>query len=532
MNIYPNHSAIDTDLLQCLGIPATATVALNLTEPELTQLALDGGEGVLTEAGVLMCDTGKFTGRSPKDKFIVRDALTEDTVWWGPVNQPIEPEQFDHLHRRMLASLEGRSVFVRYVKAGADPRYAINIAVINEYAWHNLFCHNLFIETSEAERADFKPDWTILNLPGFQADPATDGTRQGNFTIINFSKRVILIGGTGYAGEMKKGIFSVLNLTLPRKGVLSMHCSANVGKAGDTALFFGLSGTGKTTLSTDPERELIGDDEHGWSDQVFNFEGGCYAKVVNLSAEHEPEIYGAIRPGAVLENTRFIPDSRIVDYADQSVTENTRTAYPLHYIANRANPSVGPVPRNIFFLTADAFGVLPPIAKLTVEQAMYYFLSGYTAKLAGTEVGVKEPVPTFSACFGAAFLPLHPFEYAGLLGQHLKASDVPVWLVNTGWTGGSFGTGHRMKLAHTRAVIRGALSGVLDRVEYQTLQPFGLQVPMACPGIPEELLNPRQTWRNRADYDDTATRLMRAFQENYETYHNAAGQGVEEPSFA
>lgn len=278
MNIYPNHSAIDTDLLQCLGIPATATVALNLTVPELTQLALDGGEGVLTEAGVLMCDTGKFTGRSPKDKFIVRDALTEDTVWWGPVNQPIEPEQFDHLHRRMLASLEGRSVFVRYVKAGADPRYAINIAVINEYAWHNLFCHNLFIETSEAERADFKPDWTILNLPGFQADPATDGTRQGNFTIINFSKRVILIGGTGYAGEMKKGIFSVLNLTLPRKGVLSMHCSANVGKAGDTALFFGLSGTGKTTLSTDPERELIGDDEHGWSDQVFNFEGGVMPK--------------------------------------------------------------------------------------------------------------------------------------------------------------------------------------------------------------------------------------------------------------
>lgn len=531
-NLLPILSDIDTNVLQSLGLPNTTTVALNLTVLQLTELALKRGEGALTEAGVLMCDTGTFTGRSPKDKFIVRDALTEKTVWWGPINQPIEADQFDQLHQRMVASLADQLVFVRYVKAGADPRYAINIAVVNELAWHNLFCHNLFIETSPDERTNFTPDWTILNLPSFQADPATDGTRQGNFTIINFSKRVILIGGTGYAGEMKKGIFSVLNFTLPRQGVLSMHCSANVGKSGDTALFFGLSGTGKTTLSTDPDRQLIGDDEHGWSDQVFNFEGGCYAKVINLSAEHEPEIYGAIRPGAVLENTRFLPDTRIVDFADQSVTENTRTAYPLDYIANRANPSVGPAPRNLFFLTADAFGVLPPIARLTVKQAMYYFLSGYTAKLAGTEVGIKEPVPTFSACFGAAFLPLHPFEYADLLGQHLETAEVPVWLVNTGWTGGSFGTGQRIKLAYTRAVIRAALTGVLDTVDYQTLQPFGLQIPMTCPGIPAELLNPRQTWSRPIDYDTTASRLERAFRENYETYENPAGGSTSELLFS
>lgn len=530
-NLFSTPSDVETSVLESLGLPKTTAVGLNLTMPQLTELALARGEGVLTEAGVLMCDTGTFTGRSPRDKFIVSDALTEKTVWWGAINQPIEADQFDRLHQRMLASLADQSVFVRYVKAGADPRYAINIAVVNELAWHNLFCHNLFIETSSEERAAFTPNWTILNLPSFQADPATDGTRQGNFTIINFSKRVILIGGTGYAGEMKKGIFSVLNFTLPQQGVLSMHCSANVGKGGDTALFFGLSGTGKTTLSTDSDRQLIGDDEHGWSDQVFNFEGGCYAKVINLSAEHEPEIYGAIRPGAVLENTRFLPDTRTVDFADQSVTENTRTAYPLDYIANRANPSVGPAPRNLFFLTADAFGVLPPIARLTVKQAMYYFLSGYTAKLAGTEVGIKQPVPTFSACFGAAFLPLHPFEYADLLEQHLETSEVPVWLVNTGWTGGSFGTGQRIKLVYTRAVIRAALTGILDRVEYQTLQPFGLHIPMTCPGIPAELLNPRKAWERPIDYDATAGRLARAFRENYQTYQKAAGDSPSELLF-
>nr|WP_293838982.1 phosphoenolpyruvate carboxykinase (ATP) [uncultured Arsenicibacter sp.] len=523
-NLFPIISDVDTTVLTSLGLPETTTVALNLTVPQLTGLALERGEGVLTESGVLMCDTGRFTGRSPKDKFIVLDELTEKTVWWGEINRPFAPEQFDQLHRRMLASLAGQPVFVRYVKAGADPRYAINITVVNELAWHNIFCSNLFIETSSAERENFTPDWTILNLPGFRAVPATDGTRQENFTIINFSKRVILIGGTGYAGEMKKGIFSVLNFTLPQQGVLSMHCSANVGKAGDTALFFGLSGTGKTTLSTDPERQLIGDDEHGWSDQIFNFEGGCYAKVVNLSAEQEPEIYKAIKPGAVLENTRFIPGTRIVDFADQSVTENTRTAYPLTHIANRANPAIGPAPRNLFFLTADAFGVLPPIARLTVRQAMYYFLSGYTAKLAGTEVGIKEPVPTFSACFGAAFLPLHPFEYADLLGQHLETAEVPVWLINTGWTGGSFGTGQRIKLAHTRAVIRAALTGLLDHVAYQTLQPFDLHIPMTCPGIPDELLNPRKAWTNPIDYDVTADRLLRAFLENYKTYEHPASR--------
>jgi phosphoenolpyruvate carboxykinase (ATP) len=531
-NTFPTLSETDTSLMQSLGLPTTTTVGLNLSVATLTDLALERGEGVLTDQGVLMCDTGTFTGRSPKDKFIVRDELTDGTVWWGAVNQPFSTDNFDSLHRRMLNSLANKTAFVRYIKAGADPRYAITIAVVNELAWHNLFCHNLFIETTDAERRAFTPEWTILNLPGFRADPTTDGTRQENFTIINFTKRVVLIGGTGYAGEMKKGIFSVLNFTLPRQGVLSMHCSANIGPAGDSALFFGLSGTGKTTLSTDPDRRLIGDDEHGWSDQVFNFEGGCYAKVINLSAENEPEIYAAIRPGAILENTRFAPNSLIVDYADQSVTENTRTAYPLDFIPNRAVPSIGAPPKHLFFLTADAFGVLPPIARLTVKQAMYYFLSGYTAKLAGTEVGIKEPVPTFSACFGSAFLPLHPFDYANLLGEHLEAADVPVWLVNTGWTGGSFGTGQRIKLAHTRAVIRAALNGTLDTVDYQTLQPFGLQIPRTCPGIPDELLNPGQTWARAIDYDVTANRLARAFRDNYLTYRKSTEEGPAESLFA
>ncbi|MDZ7897696.1 MAG: phosphoenolpyruvate carboxykinase (ATP), partial [Arcicella sp.] len=401
--------------------------------------------------------------------------------------------------------------------ACASEQFRTNILVVNTSAWHNLFCHHLFLRPAVEEMENFEPEWLILNVPEFEADPLVDGTRQANFTIIDFTKKIILIGGTGYAGEMKKGIFTVLNYILPEeKKVLSMHCSANIGKDGDTALFFGLSGTGKTTLSADPYRKLIGDDEHGWADdEVFNFEGGCYAKAINLSEEQEPEIFGAIRYGAILENTRFIDGTSHVDYANMSVTENTRTAYPINYIPNVAVPSVGNSPKNIFFLTADAFGVLPPISKLTIEQAMYYFLAGYTAKLAGTEMGVKEPQATFSACFGAAFLPLHPMKYANLLGEKLKNGDVNVWLVNTGWTGGGYGVGSRMKLAYTRAMIRAALSGDFEGISFRTHETFGLAIPNKCPNVPEEILNPRNTWENKAQYDEKANALAKAFEENY-----------------
>jgi phosphoenolpyruvate carboxykinase (ATP) len=414
----------------------------------------------------------------------------------------------------MLDFVADRQLYVRYAKACASAAHGLNIVVVNTLAWHNLFCNHLFIRPEVSEIQSFRPDWTILNIPEFEADPATDGTRQGNFTIIDFTSKIILIGGTGYAGEMKKGIFSVLNYTLPQADVLSMHCSANIGKAGDTALFFGLSGTGKTTLSADPTRALIGDDEHGWDDTgVFNFEGGCYAKVIDLSQEKEPEIFAAIRYNTILENTRFLDGTKTVDYANTSITENTRTAYPIDYIANAAVPSVGSVPTNIFFLTCDAFGVLPPISKLSTEQAMQYFLMGYTAKVAGTEMGIIEPQATFSACFGAAFLPLAPSHYAKLLGKKIKENNVTVWLINTGWTGGQFGTGSRIKLKYTRAMIAAALDGQLDNVAFITHPIFNLSMPTQCLGVDADLLNPQSTWQNADDYNQKTNHLTEMFSE-------------------
>lgn len=492
-------------------------IHLNLSVSTLVDEAIENDEGVLTDTGAFMCDTGKFTGRSPKDKFIVYDDKTADTVAWGEINQAFDGNNFDKLYQKMLDFTTDKKLYARYSHACASEKHRTNILVINTLAWHNLFCHHLFLRPTEKEIENFEPEWTILNIPEFQADPTIDNTRESNFTIIDFTKKIILIGGTGYAGEMKKGIFSVLNYILPEeKKVLSMHCSANIGKDGDTALFFGLSGTGKTTLSADPYRQLIGDDEHGWDEnEVFNFEGGCYAKVVNLSQEQEPEIFGAIRYGTILENTRFIYNSNTVDYANHSVTENTRTAYPINYIPNIAKPSIGTSPKNIFFLSADSFGVLPPISKLNVEQAMYYFLSGYTAKLAGTEMGVKEPQATFSACFGAAFLPLAPKKYAELLGKKIETGDVNVWLVNTGWSGGGFGVGSRMKIAYTRAMIRAALNGDFENILFNKHEIFGLEMPQTCPNVPEEILSPRNTWADKEAYDQKANELKKAFEENY-----------------
>ncbi len=501
---------------------------VNLTAAELVQHAIINGEGVLTDTGALMADTGEFTGRSPKDKFSVCDAKTEHTVWWGDVNQKFDPAKFESLLNKVLDYYAGKKLYVRDAFACADPRYKLNIRVINETAYHNLFCHNLFLRPAPQELVDFKPEWLILNAPGFKADKAVDGTRQHNFSIIDFSRKIILIGGSGYTGEMKKGIFTVLNYILPEeKGVLSMHCSANIGKGGDTAVFFGLSGTGKTTLSADPERKLIGDDEHGWAtDSVFNFEGGCYAKCVDLTKEKEPQIYDAIRFGSLVENTRFYKDTTTVDYTNISVTENTRAAYPIYLIDNIAVPSVGKAPDNIFFLTADAFGVLPPISKLNVGQAMYSFISGYTAKVAGTEAGVTEPQATFSACFGKAFLPLHPGKYAKMLGEKLKANpNINVWLVNTGWTGGPYGVGSRMKLSFTRAMITAALNGSLNQVQFEAHPVFGYMMPSSCPNVPAELLNPRNTWNDKAAYDAQANKLANMFVANFEQF--AAGVDAE-----
>lgn len=501
-----------------------AQAYVNLTPDELVQHALQNNEGVLTDTGALMADTGEFTGRSPKDKFCVKDAKTEQTVWWGEVNQPFSSEKFGNLLDKVVAHFAGKKMYVRDAYACADPRYRLNIRVYNETAYHNLFCNNLFLRPTASELPSFEPEWLIINAPSFKADAAIDGTRQHNFTMIDFTRKIILIGGSAYTGEMKKGIFTVLNYILPQeRNTLSMHCSANIGKNGDTAIFFGLSGTGKTTLSADPDRKLIGDDEHGWADDsVFNFEGGCYAKCVDLTAEKEPQIFSAIKSGALLENTRFVPGTTTVDYANISVTENTRAAYPLHHIDNIAIPSVGKAPENIFFLTADAFGVLPPISKLNVGQAMYSFISGYTAKVAGTEAGVTEPQATFSACFGRVFLPLHPGKYAEMLGAKLKANpNINVWLINTGWTGGAYGVGSRMKLGYTRAMITAALNGELNNITFEAHPVFGYAMPTSCPNVPANLLNPRNTWADPLAYDAQANKLANMFVKNFEQY--AAG---------
>lgn len=514
--------------IETSGIESAKQIFWNLTPAELTEHALLNKEGVLAENGALMCDTGKFTGRSPKDKFVVKDENTEGTVWWGDINFPFTPENFDALEAKMLAFIKDKTLYVRDAYAGEHPDYRLNLRVINTQAWQNLFCYNMFLRPNTEELANFIPNFKILCVPEFEANPTIDGTRQSNFTIVNFTKRTILIGGTAYAGEMKKGIFSVLNYILPHEHkVLSMHCSANVGENNDTAIFFGLSGTGKTTLSADASRHLIGDDEHGWAeDGVFNFEGGCYAKVIDLSKEKEPEIWDAIKFGSILENTRFIPNTRTPDYKNKSVTENTRTSYPIHYINNALEVSRGPIPQNIFFLTADAFGTLPPISKLTAGQAMFHFISGYTAKVAGTEVGVLEPQATFSACFGAAFLPLHPTNYAELLGEKMKKNKVNVWLINTGWTGGAYGVGKRMSLPYTRAMINAALEGKLDNVKYENHPVFGVAMPLEVPNVPSEILNPRNTWSDKGAYDEKANHLAGLFTKNFQKYADFANEEI------
>ncbi|MDP9078104.1 MAG: phosphoenolpyruvate carboxykinase (ATP) [Bacteroidota bacterium] len=505
--------------LSYLKLDRARNVFFQLTPAELVDEALQRKEGVLADTGALAIDTGEFTGRSPKDRFIVDDGITRDTVWWGKVNIKFDALKFDALFDKVIDYLAGKDLFVRDSSACANEKYHIDIRVVTETAYQNLFVHHLFLRPEVAD-PDATPEWTIIAAPGFKADPAIDGTRQHNFSIINFTKKMILIGGTGYTGEIKKGIFSVLNFILPHdKKVLSMHCSANTGVKGDTAIFFGLSGTGKTTLSADPERSLIGDDEHGWSDYtIFNFEGGCYAKCIDLTQEREPQIFNAIKFGSLLENINFIKGTRTVNFSNIDKTENTRVAYPLYNIHNAVNPSIGDSPKNIFFLTADAFGILPPVSKLSAEQAMYHFISGYTAKVAGTEAGITEPNATFSACFGEAFLPLNPVTYAGLLGNKIRKHKVKVWLINTGWTGGPYGTGSRIKLSYTRAMIAAALSGQLDNVNYTEHPVFNLMMPQTCPNVPDSLLNPRSTWASANNYDERANDLSLLFIKNFEQY--------------
>jgi phosphoenolpyruvate carboxykinase (ATP) len=513
--------------LDYLGLQNVATAYWNLHPAELTEETVTLGQGVLTNTGALAIDTGEFTGRSPKDKFIVADEITKDTVWWGgQFNLPFDPEKFDRLHARISAYLTGRDVYVRDVFACADERYRLGVRVITEFPWSNMFAYNMFIRPTSEQLENFQPEWNVICAPGFMAIPDLDGTRQHNFAILNFTKKIAIIGGTGYTGEIKKGIFTVLNYVLPQdKNVLSMHCSANVGEKGDTAVFFGLSGTGKTTLSSDPNRKLIGDDEHGWTDTtVFNFEGGCYAKTIDLSREKEPQIFDAIKFGAILENIGFEDDGVTPDYENCEKTENTRVSYPLHHIDNTMDPSVGGIPKNIFFLTCDAFGVLPPISKLTKGQAMYQFISGYTAKVAGTEAGITEPTTTFSACFGAPFLPLHPTKYAEMLGKKMESSGATVWMINTGWSGGAYGTGERMKLKFTRAMITAALEGKLDNVTFESHDVFGIATPTSCPDVPAEILNPRNTWKDKAAYDAKANELADKFIKNFEKFKDFANE--------
>lgn len=508
-----------------------ADIHYQLSSDELHALTLAKGMGVASDLGAIAVNTGEFTGRSPMDRFIVKDGITEDKVWWGDINIPFESEKFDALYDKVVAYLNDKELFVRDAYACAEKDYQLNIRVINEYPWSNMFAYNMFLRPTAQELDGFTPEWTVINAPGFMADAERDGTRQHNFAILNFSRKVALIGGTGYTGEIKKGIFSALNFILPvYKNTLPMHCSANVGEEGDTAIFFGLSGTGKTTLSTDPNRRLIGDDEHGWTknNTVFNFEGGCYAKVINLSAANEPEIYGAIRKGAILENVILDDDGR-VDFEDTSITQNTRVSYPIYHIDNIQEPSIGENVKNVFFLTADAFGVLPPISKLTPAQAAYHFISGYTAKVAGTEAGVVEPKPSFSACFGAPFMPLHPTKYAEMLSRKMVDSGVDVWLVNTGWTGGPYGVGTRMKLKYTRAMISAALNGKLGLYNYDTYHihsVFGVAQPRECPGVPTKVLSPRATWNNDEAYYKTAFKLSNAFRENFKKFEAYANEEI------
>ena len=507
--------------LETQGLAPKGRVRWNLVAAELAQHAARRNEGVFAEMGPFVAVTSPHTGRSPNDKFTVKEPGSEHDVDWGKVNVAIEPAKFELLLADVQQYLDGLDeLFVQDLYAGADPAYRLSVRYVTPNAWHSHFVRNMFIRPEASDLATFAPNFSVLHAPEFQADPRKHGTRTGTFIVLNFAKRMILIGGTRYAGELKKSIFTVMNYLMPKQGVLSMHCSANVGRSGDTALFFGLSGTGKTTLSADPERGLIGDDEHGWSkDGVFNYEGGCYAKVINLSAEGEPDIFATTQMfGTVLENVVLDPITRKVKFEDQSITENTRASYPLHYIRNHVKSGRGGHPRNIVFLTADAFGVLPPISRLTPEQAMYYFLSGYTAKVAGTERGVTEPQATFSSCFGGVFLVWHPMKYAEMLGALIAEHGSKVWLVNTGWTGGAYGEGHRMKLGHTRAMVRALLAGQLDEAPYETDPVFGLAVPKAVPDVPAEIMTPRRTWKDGAAYDAQARKLAEMFARNFEKF--------------
>ena len=514
--------------LKALGI-TSKSVHYQCSPDQLHAKTIALKQGVEASSGALAINTGEFTGRSPKDRFIVQDAITKDKVWWGDINIPFSPTGFDKLYSKVITYLNDKELYVRDSYVCADPKYRVNIRVVNEHPWSNFFAYNMFMRPTASELENFTPEWTIVNAPGFMAIPKEDGTRQHNFAILNFTKKIALIGGTGYTGEIKKGIFSALNFILPvYKNTLPMHCSANVGKNGETSIFFGLSGTGKTTLSTDPERQLIGDDEHGWTAEntIFNFEGGCYAKVINLSKSKEPDIYNAIKKGAILENVVMDKNGN-VDFTDKSITPNTRVSYPIHHIQNIQPNSIGGNPKNIFFLTADAFGVLPPISKLTPGQAAYHFISGYTAKVAGTEAGINEPKPIFSACFGAPFMPLHPTTYAEMLSAKMKSAGVTVWLVNTGWTGGPYGIGERMALKHTRAMIAAAMDGSLESANkdnYHIHSVFGVLQPRVCPNVATAILSPRKTWNNDDGFYKIAYQLSQSFVDNfkqYEAYANA-----------
>jgi phosphoenolpyruvate carboxykinase (ATP) len=501
----------------------------NFGTSALVEEAVRRGEGQLSSHGALVVETGKHTGRSANDKFIVRDAETENSIWWGKSNKAMTSEHFAALKADFLAALADKSeLFVADLFGGSQPEHRVNVRVINELAWHNLFIRTMLVRPDAAALADFVPEYTIIDLPSFQADPERHGCRSETVIAVNFSEKLILIGGTAYAGEMKKSVFGLLNYLLPQDGVMPMHCSANIGPAGDTAVFFGLSGTGKTTLSADASRTLIGDDEHGWSDSaVFNFEGGCYAKMIRLDPEAEPEIFATTRRfGTVLENVVMDPETRALDLNDASKAENTRGAYPIEFIPNSSAENMGPVPQNIIMLTADAFGVLPPIARLTPEQAMYHFLSGYTAKVAGTEIGVTEPEATFSTCFGAPFMPRHPSVYGNLLKERIAKGGVRCWLVNTGWTGGKYGEGHRMPIKATRALLNAALDGSLNEAEFRIDPNFGFAVPLAVAGVDSAILDPRSTWADTARYDATATHLMKLFIENFAQFADHVDQNV------
>ncbi len=525
--VHPVGQAPD---LSYLGIKNVNNIYWNLVTPALYEQIIRRREGLLSHLGPVVVRTGAFTGRSPNDKFIVKEPTTENEIWWGDVNRPFSEEKFNLIWHRIQAYLQGNDIFIQDCYVGADPKYQVPIRVITEYAWHSLFARNMFIRiASEEELKNFKPEYTIIDLPKFHAVPELDGTNSEAFILVNFKEKLILIGGTSYAGEIKKSAFTVMNFLLPKKNVLSMHCSANVGKKGDVALFFGLSGTGKTTLSTDPDRALIGDDEHGWSeDGVFNFEGGCYAKVIRLSKEAEPQIWATTRKfGTILENVAIDSFWRRPDLDDDTFTENTRASYPITHLDNIVKEGKAGHPKNIVFLTADAFGVLPPISRLTPEQAMYHFLSGYTAKVAGTERGITEPQATFSACFGAPFMPQHPSVYAKLLGEKIQKHQVNCWLVNTGWTGGPYGVGHRMPIKHTRAMLNAALEGKLDNVEYVKDPIFQVEVPTECPGVPSEVLIPKNTWQDKEAYDRKAKELARRFKENFEQYKDFVAKEVE-----